>query len=549
MHFSLIFSGSFSSVWLLIPAILWLSCSLAPLTGGSDLPNGRNAAAVSGTLFLENGERASNTLVRLVPDGFDPVTDSVSLAHAPSAVTDSQGKYTIQASDTGKYTVLAVHAFQRTRGLVFGVHVNRDSTKVQNDTLQMPGSITVTLSSPFDAANGYFFIPGTTIYSLLTDNSGHVTLDSVPANVNLSLYYAVRGSSVEPHALAQGITVSPGGITTLAYPGWIYSRKLFLNTTGTGANVTGKVMGFPVLVRLTGSTFDFLQAKGGGEDIRFTKSDGSPLPYEIERWDASQSSAEIWVKIDTVYGNDSTRFITMHWGKPDAADESNGAAVFDAGATGGFEGVWHCGTDFNDATVRNHNGTNHGTVDAPGIIGTGKKFNGASFIKIPGLMDSLQTITISAWAKLDTPDYLGAEVISIGDAVLIRMDDAGPLIGTRGAFQYDTTWSQISSGKNHAQTGWHYLSYSIDGSTHVQTLSIDGAACATSNLTNPVNYSFTGTDTYIGKFGFPSDPTAGYYDFIGTIDEVRVCSVARSSDWIKLCYMNQRADDRLIRFQ
>ena len=35
----------------------------------------------------------------------------------------------------------------------------------------------------------------------------------------------------------------------------------------------------------------------------------------------------------------------------------------------------------------------------------------------------------------------------------------------------------------------------------------------------------------------------------GKIDEVRVEKVARSADWIKLCFMNQREDDKLVRFK
>ena len=36
--------------------------------------------------------------------------------------------------------------------------------------------------------------------------------------------------------------------------------------------------------------------------------------------------------------------------------------------------------------------------------------------------------------------------------------------------------------------------------------------------------------------------------FRGSIDEVRVSSKALSADWIKLCYMNQKSDDRLVVF-
>jgi hypothetical protein len=37
--------------------------------------------------------------------------------------------------------------------------------------------------------------------------------------------------------------------------------------------------------------------------------------------------------------------------------------------------------------------------------------------------------------------------------------------------------------------------------------------------------------------------------FNGVIDEATVAHDARSADWVKLCYMNQRAADALVKFR
>jgi hypothetical protein len=37
--------------------------------------------------------------------------------------------------------------------------------------------------------------------------------------------------------------------------------------------------------------------------------------------------------------------------------------------------------------------------------------------------------------------------------------------------------------------------------------------------------------------------------FKGIIDKVRGTSVAPSADWVKLCYMNQKAEDALVAFR
>jgi hypothetical protein len=41
----------------------------------------------------------------------------------------------------------------------------------------------------------------------------------------------------------------------------------------------------------------------------------------------------------------------------------------------------------------------------------------------------------------------------------------------------------------------------------------------------------------------------GDYPFSGSIDEVRMTYRARSADWLRLCYMNQKPRDALVKFQ
>ena len=52
-------------------------------------------------------------------------------------------------------------------------------------------------------------------------------------------------------------------------------------------------------------------------------------------------------------------------------------------------------------------------------------------------------------------------------------------------------------------------------------------------------------DVAIGKVN-ENDADKGDWFFNGIIDEVRIHSVSLSSDWVRLCYMNQRNDDKLV---
>ena len=345
------------------------------------------------------------------------------------------------------------------------------------------------------------------------------------------------------------MTARPGDTAALPLKGWNSSQRIYCNTTASGAQVYGTVIGFPALVRLTHDNFDFSRARGDGADVRFTRSDNKPMAHEIERWDSAGGAAEIWVRVDTVYGNDSAHYFIMYWGASANAAQtsaSNGPAVFDTAA--GFIGVWHLNRTCDDATANRHNGTNSGAADSTGMIGSAKGFNGNEGIKIAGLLGQPRSVTLSAWARLDTLQRWGSEVISLGNAVLLRMDHTqAPGGGVMGSYHVssDTLWYNVVSDMYLQKTGWHYLSFAMDGVNHTQTLSIDGMVYSYRSNQAPIYYSGIGTDTWIGRHG--NKETNWFFN--GIIDEVRVSRTVHSNDWTKLCYMNQKAKDALLVFR
>ncbi len=88
--------------------------------------------------------------------------------------------------------------------------------------------------------------------------------------------------------------------------------KVFINTTSTGANIVEDIVEFPTVVQLIGEPSAFFKESiGDGTDIRVTKSDGiTKLPFDLESWDPSKQEAVIWVLFDTIYGNNSSQYIT-----------------------------------------------------------------------------------------------------------------------------------------------------------------------------------------------------------------------------------------------
>lgn len=136
---------------------------------------------------------------------------------------------------------------------------------------------------------------------------------------------------------------------------------------------------------------------------------------------------------------------------------------------------------------------------------------------VPGLYGCPQDLTLSAWAQLNAPDAQGAEIISLGDYVGLRLDTRSGK-GVSGSYYTGTTWVSTLAGTSFAKTGWHHFVYSIDTTKHTQKLYVDGAEVASTNHTSPIVCTGLGTDTFLGRHGNGS----ASYDFNGQLDDVRV---------------------------
>ena len=499
-------------------------------------------AKITGQLLLPDGNPAVRAEVVLFPAEFDPVADSSAV---PVETTDEQGNYRFFQVSQGEYSILAIHSDRKNRTLIHDITVSDSTVTVPSAQLQQMGSMKVFLPTTASATSGYVYIPGTSLFVFLESRTDYIVIDSVPAGeIPQVVYSSPEDDTLTP--IRYNIPVISNDTAVVRMPTWKHTGTVTLNTSSTGADVAGDVTDCPVLLRLRAGNFDFSRANEDGGDIRFTKADGTPLPYEIERYDAAAEIGDIWVKVDTVYAYDTTQSIMMYWGNTTAADASNGAAVFDT--SDNYTAVWHLNKNSADATANHHDATAGSATDTTGIIGACKKFNGSDSIKIDGLLDSTATVTLSAWAQLDStsPDG-GSEILSIGDAALIRMDYTLDSIGTIGSIHLtgDSSFFNVSSERFLKRTGWHLITYTIDnvGSSH--TLYIDGAKVASRADTNvTLIYSGVGRDTYIGKHGNGKTE----FGFIGMIDEVRVYRTAVSADYIKLCYMNQKENDLLVVF-
>ncbi|MDB5048053.1 MAG: hypothetical protein JWO30_1124, partial [Fibrobacteres bacterium] len=345
------------------------------------------------------------------------------------------------------------------------------------------------------------------------------------------------------------------GSRFLAYPNTLlstfsYSSKVYINTTASGANITSNQSDFPLLVRLTNGNFNFAQAKSDGGDLRFADSSGALLPYEIERFDATNRLAEIWVSIPTVYAGNNTQWFRMYWGKATATSLSSSAAVFQTADN--FAGEWHLSEasgSASDASSNGNNGAFNGNVpnQQNGIIGKAHLFDGNGDYINAGTNGSYDLsandrVTVSAWVNRSGAAASGPEE---GIATKYHWTDNNRSFGiwytSATAFKFGvstngTAETIVSSGSAATNGAWYHVVGVADGAK--ARIYVNGVEAANTAFSGNINYS-SGSTFRIGEVDDGGGGSQQYFN--GYIDEVSVSNVVRSADWIKLSYETQKA--------
>lgn len=342
--------------------------------------------------------------------------------------------------------------------------------------------------------------------------------------------------------MMKALFLVPSLLTLLAteaaaqYSGWQHSGSMFILTTPEGASMPASAAekDFPLLVRLHKDFFDFSQAKADGADVRFSTSAGEPLAYQIEEWDAVSGTAGIWVRIPIIKGN-ARQEIKLHWGKADATSESRGAAVFNE--SNGCLSVWHMSEPVKDE-VGTLMSKDVGTTATAGIIGPARQLAGRHGVfggdKITRYPTGAVAHTSEAWFRPEKPNVTvlawGNEQ---GQGKVVMQFRSPPHIGM------DCYFSEASlAGRSAiAMSEWVHVAYVYqrgDARIYVNGV-LDSASKGQGtplNIRSPARL-------WLGGW-------YDHYNFVGDLDEVRVSKGARSADWIRLEYENQKPMQTLV---
>ena len=335
-----------------------------------------------------------------------------------------------------------------------------------------------------------------------------------------------------------------------------YPFKMDLTFSGYDGNST--LISFPVLVDLHqglttsgGETANFsygsfLSSTGG--DLRFFDSSGRQLPYEIETWDVTGHS-RVWINVGELEGNATV--VIAAWGN---AQDAYTPAYASDGSTwsNDFHGAWHftelVANNFPDSTYLSHHGLAVGdaTASTAGIVGSAVALDGnadwVDFGENAGRAGNV--FTASLWAKWGSgaaPTANNRILSNRGTSgtgpdgwqMFISNNDKN-LYG-RGAGSSNVNRPATSSW---ASGNWHHLAIVYN------ELSAEIFADGTSMGTGTIGSVIDGTaHLFLGRNG--NNPN-NYFN--GLIDEARIATTARSADWIKAVYDNQKASSAFVTY-
>lgn len=306
---------------------------------------------------------------------------------------------------------------------------------------------------------------------------------------------------------------------------WTGRKKVTLNTAEGGARIGAPVASAVIAIRLHTGNFSFLDAKEDGSDLRFIGADDkTPLKFHIERFDAVNELAVIWVQVPAVAPGAKTD-LWMYYGNAKATAASD--------AKGTYDGLQLLALHFNEASglpqdatgFGHHAGRSNARPGAAGVLGGALAFDGKSRIDIaeaPTLRaPAAGGVTLTVWAKAAADQ--GGQLVQFGrDGQGVSLELAGGRpVARAGAVQAAAT-EALKPGT------WQQLALVLANGRLTLFVGGEEAASASAqaaDLAGPV---------VIG---------AG---FAGELDEVTVAAGARSADWLRIGFASQGGEGRLV---
>lgn len=322
---------------------------------------------------------------------------------------------------------------------------------------------------------------------------------------------------------------------------WAFRKEIVLDLSAAGADIAGNPTDVPVLIRLHAGNFGyFADTLPNGEDLRFVAADDvTALPFHIERYDAANQMAFLWVKVPRLAGGTNTEKIFLYYGNPKAEAAADRAKTFDAQQVLAYHFSAADGS-IDDATAYNNVPTRPGGVVNPAsLIGGGLRFDGSGSLGVEGSSTlrvlAGQGATVSAWLRLEQPQDDGwIAAFEDGDRQMV--------LGVRGMVPYarlvdGAKVTEVVGTQELAAATWHHVA--IRAGDGRLALIVDGSDAGSVDVEVP---EFGGSFSAGGS-------TAGTNLLTGAeIDELQVATAVRSADWLKAAARSQGQEALLVSY-
>ena len=299
---------------------------------------------------------------------------------------------------------------------------------------------------------------------------------------------------------------------------WTGHKKISINAQG----VTEAASQVPVVVRLHSGNFDFTAVNVDGSDLRFVAADDkTELKYFIEKFDAVNELAIVWVMLPSIKIDDKDAHFYAYYGNEKATSSTSDAkAINAAGTVANFHFA-----DKNLLQDDSATGLQPGGEIAPqkaGLIG-----EAAVFAAKPLVISVNPALKISAgagysWSAWIKPASLPqkAELYSQKESVSFKIEDQKLRLNVGG--------SNIAGGNLKAAI-WQHVAFTLAGGK--ANIYVDGVQVGSGEVPGIDAES----DIKIGD---------GY---TGEMDELQIANVARSLGWMKLAASSQGVESALIK--
>lgn len=299
--------------------------------------------------------------------------------------------------------------------------------------------------------------------------------------------------------------------------------RITLNTSAAGVETKEVVSGLALPVRLHSGNFDFLAAKPDGSDLRFVAGDDkTPLKFSVERYDATNELALVWVQVPTIVPGSDKNVVYAYSGNDKAeAEPVPATAVFDNNTVA----VFHFGEK--DGVATDLGGTVKSTAavaqEPNGLLAASARLTGTPLTWLAS--ERLQSapgapVTLSLWVKPDAGTALTGTLLSQGPLSLSVAE--GKLSLKLGSVQ--TTGGELTAAT------WSHVVLALG--VGKLTLYVNGTQVAQVDQV-PAGLALTGSIS-LGD------------GFKGLVDEFQWAATVRSADWVKLSHASQAADAKLI---